>query len=130
MTKFELYRGCLTSSIEGNLVPCCNEDPRGREGGHVFEMLSDIQRRPFQQFRFGGLSIVDISTDAVVHICPKRSNEGPAVTQRKSLWSKLANLHVEGDHPIVVDLFRGKENIISYLLQQVGIKGLFRSSEV
>lgn len=102
---FGLYRGCLASSIKGDLVPCCNKGPGGREGGHVFEVLPDILCCPFQYFRFGGLSVEHISADAVVHICPKWSNKRSAVTQGESLWCELANLHVEGDHTIVVHLW-------------------------
>lgn len=71
----ELYRGCLASSVEGDLMPCCNKDPGSSEGGHVFEVLPDILCRPFQYFWFSGFPVVHISADAVVHICPEWSNE-------------------------------------------------------
>lgn len=102
---FGLYRGCLASSIEGDLVPCCNKDPVGCERGHGFEVPPDIVRCPFQYFWFDGLSVENISADAVVHICPKWSNERSTVAQGKRFWCELANLHVEGDHTVVVDLW-------------------------
>lgn len=104
--KFRLYRCCLTSSIEGDLVPCCNKDPGGCKSGHVFEVLPDILRCPFQYSWFSGLSVVHISADAIVHIGPKWSNKWSAVTQRESFWCELTNLHVEGHHTIVVDLWK------------------------
>lgn len=70
-----LYRSCLASSIEGDLVPCCNKGPGGCEGGHVFEILPNILCCPLQYVWFGGLSVVYIPADAVVHICPKWGNE-------------------------------------------------------
>lgn len=87
------------------MVPCCNKDPGGCECGHTFEVLPDILCCPFKYFRFCRLSVEHIATDAIVHICPKWSNERSAVTQGKSLWCELANLHVEGDDTIVVDLW-------------------------
>lgn len=102
--NLNLYRSCLASSVKGDLVPRCNEGPVGSKGGHVFKIFPDILRCPFQSFRLCGLPVVHVSADAVVHICPKRSNKWPAVTQGKSLWCELANLHVEGDYAIVVDL--------------------------
>lgn len=85
-------------------MPRGNEGPGCHEGGHVFEVLPDVLRRLLQYFRIHRLSVIHISTDAVVHVCPERGDEGPAVAQRKSLRRELADLHVEGDHAIVVHL--------------------------
>lgn len=85
-------------------MPCGDEDPCGREGGHVFEVLPDVLRHFLQYFRLHRLSIVHVSTDTVVHVCPEWSDEGSAVTQRKGLRRELADLHVKGDHAVVVHL--------------------------
>lgn len=85
-------------------MPGCNKHPVGCERGEVFEVLPDILRSPFQYFWFGGLSVVHVSADAVVHVGPKWSDERSAVAQGESLRGELANLHVEGDHTVVVDL--------------------------
>lgn len=85
-------------------MPRGNEDPGCHEGNHVFEVLPDVLCRLLQYFRFHRLSVIHISMDTVVHVCPEWSDEGPAVTQRKSLRRELADLHIEGDHAIVVHL--------------------------
>lgn len=85
-------------------MPCCDEDPCGRKGGHVFEVFPDILRCPLQYFRIGGLSVVHVATDPVVHVCPKWRDERAAVAQRESLWRELADLHIKRDDAIVVDL--------------------------
>lgn len=112
MPELKLYRSCLASSIESDLVPCWNKDPCGSEGGHVFEILPDILCCPFENFWLGGLPVVHVSADAIVHICPEWSNKWPAVTQGKSLWCELANLHVEGDYTIVVDLWEERRGFL------------------
>lgn len=98
------YRGGAAPAIERDFLPGHNEDPRGREGCHVLEVLPDVLGSPPQDGRVHGLPVVDLTSDPVVHIRPERGNEGPPVRQREGLGRELAHQHVEGDNAVVIDL--------------------------
>lgn len=100
------YRSCAASSVESDFLPGDDEDPDGRERGHVFEVLADVFGGSPQQLGVRALSVVDFSSDAIVHVCPERCNEGPSVCQGKGLWCELADERVEGNHTVVVDLHK------------------------
>lgn len=85
-------------------MPRCDEDPCGRERGHVFEVFPDVLRCPLQDFRICSLSVIHVTTDPIVHICPKWGDEGPTVAQRERLGRELADLHIKRDDTVVVDL--------------------------
>lgn len=100
------YRSRAASSIESDFLPGDNEDPGGRERGHVLEVLADVLGGSPQQLGVRALPVVDFPPDAIVHISPEGRNEGPAVRQGEGFWCELADECIEGDHPIVVDLHR------------------------
>lgn len=94
-------------SVKRDFLPGHNEDPRGREGCHVLEVLPDVLGGSGQDGRVHGLSVVDLASDPVVHVCPKWGDEGPPVRQGEGLGRELAHQHVEGDNAVVIDL-KGK----------------------
>lgn len=67
-------------------------------------MLADVFGGSPQQLGVRALPVVDLPADAVVHVCPKGRDEGPAVRQGEGLRGELADQGVEGDHAVVVDL--------------------------
>lgn len=105
-TAHRSYRSGAAPSIESDFLPGDDEDPDGREGGHVFEVLPHVFGRSPQQLGLAALPVVDLPADAVVHVCPERRDEGPAVRQRKRFWRELADQRVEGDDAVVVDLHK------------------------
>lgn len=104
MENLNDYRCGAAASIKRDFLPCHNENPSGREGRHVFEVLPDVLGGSFQDDRIHGLSVIDLASDSIVHICPEWGDEGPPVRQGEGLWRELAHQHVEGNHTIVVDL--------------------------
>lgn len=89
------YRCGAASSIKRYFVPGHNENPSGREGCHVFEVLPDVLGGSFQDDRVRGLSVIDLASNPIVYICPKWSNEGPPIRQGKRFGRELAHQHVE-----------------------------------
>lgn len=98
------YRCGAASSVKCDFFPGHNEHPGGGEGGHVSEVLPDVPGGPSQDGGVHGLSVIDLASDPVVHVCPERSDEGPSVRQGEGLRRELAHQHVEGHDAIVVDL--------------------------
>lgn len=89
--KLNDYRRGAAASIERDFLPGHNENPSGREGRHVFEVLPDVLGGSSQDGRVHGLSVIDLPPNSIVHICPKWSNEGPPIRQGKGLRRKLAH---------------------------------------
>lgn len=98
------YRRRAASPIERHLLPGDDEDPAGREGCHVLEVLADVLGGSAQQLGVGALTVVDLPTDAIVHVSPEGRNEGPAISQWESFRCELADQRVEGDDAVVVHL--------------------------
>lgn len=98
------YRRRAASPVERHLLPGDDEDPEGREGGHVPEVPADVPGGSAEQLRLRALPVVDLPADAVVHVRPEGRHEGAAVGQREGLRRELADQGVEGDHAVVVDL--------------------------
>lgn len=98
------YRRGAAAPVERHLLPGDNEEPVGREGGHVPEVPADVPGGPVEQLWLRALPVEDLPADSIVHIGPEGRHEGAAVGQRESLGCELAHQGVEGDHPIVVDL--------------------------
>ena len=65
------YRRGAAPSVKCDFLPGHNENPRGREGCHVFEVLPDVLGGSFQDDRVHGLSVIDLASNPIVHICPK-----------------------------------------------------------
>lgn len=89
--RLDDYRCGTAASVKRDFLPGHNENPSGREGGHVFEVLPDVLGGSSQDGRVHGFSVIDLTPNSVVHVCPKRSNEGPPIRQGKGLWRKLAH---------------------------------------
>ena len=106
MENMNDYRRGAAPSVKCDFLPGHNENPRGREGCHVFEVLPDVLGGSFQDDRVHGLSVIDLASNPIVHICPKGSNEGPPVRQGKRFRCELAHEHVEGNNSVVIDLQR------------------------
>lgn len=119
------YRRRAAAAVERHLLPGDNEDPEGREGGHVPEVPADVPGGPVEQLWLCALPVVDVPTDAIVHVGPKGRHEGAAVGQREGLGCELAHQGVEGDHTVVVDL-RGDPHFEQNRINQRGAAGLSR----
>lgn len=113
------YRCRAAPPVERHLLPGDDEDPAGREGRHVLEVLADVLGGSAQQLRVGALAVVDLPTDAIVHVSPEGRNEGPAIGQWEGFRCELADQRVEGDHTVVVHLLKkmgSMERALSKLL--------------
>ena len=106
MENLNYYRCGAAPSIKRDFLPCHNENPSGREGCHVFEVLPDVLGGSFQDDRVHGLSVIDLASNSIVHICPKWGDEGPPIRQGEGLRCELAHEHIKGDNSIVIDLQR------------------------
>lgn len=91
MERLGDYRRGTAASVKRDFLPGHNENPSGREGGHVFEVLPDVLGGSSQDGGVHGFSVIDLTPNSIVHICPEWSNEGPPVRQGKGLWCKLAH---------------------------------------
>lgn len=106
MENLNYYRRGAAPSIKCDFLPCHNENPSGREGCHVFEVLPDVLGGSFQDDRVHGLSVIDLASNSIVHICPKWGDEGPPICQGEGLRCELAHKHIKGDNSIVIYLQR------------------------
>lgn len=104
METLNYYRCGAAASIKCDFLPCHDENPSGREGCHVFEVFSDVLGGSFQDDRVHGLSVIDLASNPIVHICPKWSDEGPPIRQGEGFRGKLTHQHIEGHNTIVIDL--------------------------
>lgn len=104
---FHPYRGCAAASVEGDLFPSSNKNGHSVERWQVLEILPDIFGDLLEEIRIRALPVIDFPSDAVVDVCPERSDKSPPVSQGERLWRELADQHIKGNDAIVVDL-RGK----------------------
>lgn len=85
------YRCGAAPSVKRDFLPCHDENPSGREGCHVFEVLPDVLGGSFQDDRVHGLSVINLASNSIVNIGPKGSNEGPPIRQGKGFRRELAH---------------------------------------